>query len=145
MKVIKYNLCSTVTKVICVEEELDQQNMGEEFVSQDAGEVLEPQTTEVTVTEEILTPVMLEWSEANEEIAKKEAYNGEYTIEDDGLEKPVAEQIAELKAQLSATDYKVIKCSECQLLGEEMPYDVEALHAERQALRDEINKLEQEV
>lgn len=26
------------------------------------------------------------WSEANEEIAKKEAYNGEYTIEDDGIE-----------------------------------------------------------
>lgn len=52
--------------------------------------------------------------------------------------------IAELKAQLSATDYKVIKCSECQLLGMEMPYDVAALHAERQAIRDEINKLEQE-
>lgn len=26
------------------------------------------------------------WNEANEEIAKKEAYNGEYTIEDDGIE-----------------------------------------------------------
>ena len=52
-------------------------------------------------------------------------------------------QIAELKAQLSATDYKVIKCSECQLLGQEMPYDVTALHAERQAIRDQINILEQ--
>ena len=55
------------------------------------------------------------------------------------------EQIAELKTQLSATDYKVIKCAECQLLGEEMPYDVAALHTERQAIRDEINRLEQEV
>ena len=58
--------------------------------------------------------------------------------------KTVQQQIAERKAQLSATDYKVIKCSECQLLGKEMPYDVEALHVQRQALRDEINKLEQE-
>ena len=59
-------------------------------------------------------------------------------------EKTTQEQIAELKAQLSATDYKVIKCSECQLAGEEMPYDVAELHAERQAIRDQINKLEQE-
>lgn len=58
-------------------------------------------------------------------------------------EKTVEEQIAELKAKLSATDYKVIKCSECQLLGQEMPYDVAELHAERQAIRDEINALEQ--
>lgn len=53
------------------------------------------------------------------------------------------DKIAGLKKKLSATDYKVIKCSECQLMGAEMPYDVAALHAERQALRDEINKLEQ--
>lgn len=99
----------------------------------------------VVEDEEILTPVTLDWSEANEEIAKREAHNGEYTIEDNGVEKTPAEQIAELKKQLSATDYKVIKCSECQLLGEEMPYDVVALHAERQAIRDEINILEQKV
>ena len=130
MKVIKYNLCSIVTKVIGVDEELELQDVGEE---------LEPQT----VTEAVLTPVILGWSEANEEIAKKEAHNGEYTIEDDGVEKSKDEQIAELKEQLSATDYKVIKCAECQLLGEEMPYDVAELHAERQAIRDEINKLEE--
>ena len=35
-------------------------------------------------TEEILSPVTMGWNEANEEIAKAEAYNGEYTIEDDG-------------------------------------------------------------
>lgn len=28
------------------------------------------------------------WSEANEEIAKREAYNGEYEIYDDGLPEP---------------------------------------------------------
>ena len=54
------------------------------------------------------------------------------------------DKIAELKKQLQSTDYKIIKCSECQLVGEEMPYDVAALHAERQAIRNEINKLEQE-
>ena len=94
--------------------------------------------------EKILLDVTMTWNEANEEIAKREAYNGEYTIEDDGVEKPKDERIAELKEQLSATDYKVIKCSECQLAGEPIPYDVAALHAERQAIRDEINKLEQE-
>jgi hypothetical protein len=60
-------------------------------------------------------------------------------------EKSKAEKIRELKSQLSATDYKVIKCSECQLLGQEMPYDVTKLHAERQAIRDQINQLEAEV
>lgn len=30
-----------------------------------------------------LMPVILGWSEANEEIARREAYNGQYTIEDD--------------------------------------------------------------
>lgn len=33
---------------------------------------------------ELLTPVTMSWNETNEETAKKEAYNGEYTIEDDG-------------------------------------------------------------
>ena len=39
-------------------------------------------------TEEILTPTTMGWNEANEEIAKREAYNGEYTIEDDGQPEP---------------------------------------------------------
>ena len=51
-------------------------------------------------------------------------------------------KIAELKAKLESTDYQIIKCSEAQLAGEEMPYDIQALHAERQAIRDEINALE---
>ena len=55
------------------------------------------------------------------------------------------DQIASLKAQLSSTDYKIIKCSEAQLLGEELPYDITSLHAERQALRDKINELEAEL
>lgn len=54
----------------------------------------------------------------------------------------VEEQIDALKRELEATDYKIIKCSECQLLGAEMPYDVVAIHEERQAIRDKINALE---
>ena len=54
---------------------------------------------------EILSPVKMGWNEANEEIAKKEAYNGEYTIEDDGEPEseiqPTQEQrIAELEEAL---------------------------------------------
>lgn len=59
-------------------------------------------------------------------------------------EKSKEQQILELKSKLSSTDYKVIKCSECQLLGQEMPYNVAELHAERQAIRDQINELEKE-
>ncbi|MBQ1997380.1 MAG: hypothetical protein II238_02955 [Alphaproteobacteria bacterium] len=51
-------------------------------------------------------------------------------------------KIAELKAQLDSTDYKIIKCSEYSLAGIELPYDIAALHAERQVLRDKINELE---
>lgn len=51
-------------------------------------------------------------------------------------------EIEQLKAQLTSTDYKVVKCSEAQMAGKELPYDIVALHAERQALRDRINELE---
>ena len=56
---------------------------------------------------------------------------------------PNSVKIRQLKEKLSSTDYKVIKCAECQLLGLEMPYDVDELHAERQTIRDQINALEQ--
>ena len=54
----------------------------------------------------------------------------------------VADKINQLKAELEATDYKILNCSEYRLAGVEEPYDVAALHVERQALRDEINLLE---
>lgn len=61
MKIIKYQLCTEV-------------NHGTED---------EPQI------EQVLSDVTLGWSAANEQIAKAEAYNGEYTIEDDGKPEPV--------------------------------------------------------
>ncbi|MBR1691296.1 MAG: hypothetical protein IJ711_00810 [Lachnospiraceae bacterium] len=54
-------------------------------------------------------------------------------------------EIANLKTELAATDYQIIKCSECSLAGEEMPYDIWALHTERQLIRDEINQKENEL
>lgn len=51
--------------------------------------------------------------------------------------------IESLKMQLAETDYKVIKVAECAAVGEAAPYDVAELHRERQALRDQINALEQ--
>lgn len=76
-KIIKYNLCTKV-------------NHGTEE---------EPNIVE------ILSPVKMGWNEANEEIAKEEAYNGEYTIEDDGEPEPEPKQtpeerIAELEEAL---------------------------------------------
>lgn len=49
-----------------------------------------------------------------------------------------------LKERLTATDYKVLKNAEAQMAGDALPYDPVALHAERQPLRDEINRLEGE-
>ena len=82
MKIIKYQLCTEV-------------NHG---------------TEEQPDIQQIFSAVTLGWNESNEELAKREAYNGEYTIEDDGKPEPVipptnAELAAEnklLKQQVSA-------------------------------------------
>ena len=54
----------------------------------------------------------------------------------------VITQIDDLKARIAASDYKIIKTYEYTLLGEQTEYDIEAVHAERQDLRDQINALE---
>lgn len=55
--------------------------------------------------EESFFPVIMGWSEANEEIAKREAYNGEYTIEDDGKPDPTSEptKLDVIEAQVTYT------------------------------------------
>lgn len=60
-----------------------------------------------------------------------------------------AEQ-AQLLSNLSANtssigDWKVVKCYEAKLQGKEMPYDVDALLAARQAARDRINAIREEL
>ena len=54
-------------------------------------------------------------------------------------------EIDELKAQLESSDYMIIKCYEYSMVGLEMPYDVEQLHEQRQAIRDVINEKETEL
>lgn len=71
-------------------------------------------------------------TEVREEIAKKE------------------QEIRNLEAALSSVssnigDYKIIKCMEYQALGMEMPYDINELNEKRQAVRDQINTLEDEI
>ena len=63
-------------------------------------------TKEAPNIEQIFLDKTMTWSEANEEIAKREAYKGEYTIEDDGEPEPEtqptdAERIAELEEALA--------------------------------------------
>lgn len=50
--------------------------------------------------------VSMGWNAENEKIAKAEADNGEYTIDDDGQPKPVAEPTTEdiLNAMLGVTE-----------------------------------------
>lgn len=56
--------------------------------------------------------------------------------------KEVENKIRELKKQLSAGDYKIIKCYEASLLKEVLPYNVENLHKNRNELRKNINEFE---
>lgn len=60
MKIIKYQLCTEV-------------NHG---------------TEDKPNIQQVFSSVALGWSEANETIAKAEAYNGKYTVEDDGEPEP---------------------------------------------------------
>ena len=69
----------------------------------------------------------------------------EYKISIDEQQANIQMEIKRLKSELQESDYKVIKCAEAMAVGAEMPYNVTALHKERQALRDKINELESEV
>lgn len=75
MKVIKYQLCTEV-------------NHG---------------TEDKPDIQQVFSSVTLGWSEANEKIAKAEAYNGKYTIEDDGESEPAPTQIDRIEAQVAYT------------------------------------------
>ena len=69
---------------------------------------------------------------------------GDMTIQE------LEQQIINLNSQFTCTtsdvgDWKVAKCSEYQLLGKELPYDIEELGAARQAIRDEINLIQERI
>ena len=54
---------------------------------------------------EVLNGVEMPWNAENEEIAKLEAHNGEYTIEDDGQPDPssIPSQLDRVEAQVNYT------------------------------------------
>ena len=59
-------------------------------------------------------------------------------------------ELASLMSGLSANtspigDWKVIKVYEARMLGKEDPYDMEELSAQRQAARDRINEIQNEL
>lgn len=61
-----------------------------------------------------------------------------------------SQRVIDLQAKLSSTsseigDYRVIKCMEASLMGQEMPYDVETLIKERQKVRDQINQAQDRI
>ena len=68
--------------------------------------------------------------------------DNEQVVDDNGL---ILSEIERLKSELQESDYKVIKCAEAMCINAELPYNMTALHNERQALRDKINELESEV
>lgn len=59
----------------------------------------------------------------------------------------LTQELCDLQCDLSSSnspigDWKVVKSYEYALLGEEPPYDVDELHAKRQAVRDRINEIQ---
>lgn len=59
--------------------------------------------------------------------------------------KKINERIQLLKEELQSSDYKVIKNIEYDFNLLTPPYDIRALHEERQSIRDKINELEQKI
>ena len=78
-------------------------------------------------------------------MAKKKTLE-EKAMERETIESRIRTLISSLDAPTSEIgDWKIIKIYEARLSGESDPYDYEALKAERQAVRDEINALQAEL
>lgn len=72
------------------------------------------------------------------DVGDKIVYNYEKRFD----RKKVRKEIETLKAELSDGDYRIIKCYEASLAKANLPYDIETIHQEREAIRDKINELE---
>lgn len=57
----------------------------------------------------------------------------------------VKNKIEALKNSLTDSDYKIIKCYEAYMAGEQLPYDFVTLRTERQQMRNQINVLESQI
>lgn len=70
----------------------------------------------------------------------------EENIKREELEAELRALRSELQANTSNIgDWKIVKALEYQLAGEETPYDMKKLNAERQKVRDRINEIEEEI
>ena len=67
--------------------------------------IIVPSSDEQERDREIFYEIQSPWNSQTEEIAKREAYNGEYTIEDDGQPEPEPEptQLDRVEAQATYT------------------------------------------
>ena len=54
----------------------------------------------------------------------------------------LAQEMTCLEWALKAADYEIIKCYEYEKCGMKAPYDMDAVHKERQAKRDRINEIQ---
>lgn len=95
------------------------------------------------IDEEKMIPSKEDFIVVAEAVEEAEKISWAYTEKPDirGLHK----KIKALQDDLASTDYKVIKCYEANLVGEQPPYDVQNLHSSRQALRDKINSIEDRI
>ena len=67
-------------------------------------------------------------------------------IERQNKESQIQTLISRLQAPTSDIgDWKIVKCYEAKLQNKEMPYGLDTLLAQRQAVRDEINRLQAEL
>ena len=67
--------------------------------------------------QQIFSEVTMGWNEVNEEIAKREAYNGEYEIVDDGQPEPpptTEQRVSDLEEQLAQSDETATALYEAQ-------------------------------
>ena len=91
MKLIKYRVMSEVNRVIDAEPQIEQVISGDRWMT---------------------------FSDKNLEIVKETAYNGEYTIEDDGQPEPEPteqeQRVSDLEEQLAQSDETAIALYEAQ-------------------------------
>lgn len=72
--------------------------------------------------------------------------NFEQNVEKENLEAELRVLRSELQANTSDIgDWKVIKALEYQLVGQVIPYDMDKLNSDRQAVRDRINEIERKL
>lgn len=70
----------------------------------------------------------------------------EQNVEKENLEAELRVLRSELQANTSNIgDWKVIKALEYKLAGQTIPYDMDKLNSDRQAVRDRINEIERKL